>query len=79
MAIPYERTWDGHPFTLLWDCDDIAIDIPDYKAGYGPLIIIQDDEDGQLVITTKDQLEEEFDLAPNPNTNVIVETVQHEI
>ena len=76
MAIPYSRSWDGHPFTLLWDYDDIAIDIPDYRAGYGPLIIIQDDEDGQLVITTKDWLEEEFDLAPNPNTHVIVETVQ---
>lgn len=75
MGIHYSRGWDGRLFRLLWDCDDIALDIPDYKAGYGPLIIIQDYEDGTLVITTTDQLIEEYDLAPDPDINVIVETM----
>ena len=74
MGTLYTRCRDGHPFTLLWDYDDIAVCIPDYKAGCGPLIIIQDDEDGTLVITTTDELEEGFNLAPNPNIDVIVET-----
>ena len=75
MGTYYSRCRDGRLFNLLWDYDDIAIDIPDYKAGYGPLVIIQDYLDGTLVITTSDWLNEEYDLAPNPEINVIVETM----
>lgn len=70
MGTPYSRCCDRHPFTLLWDCGDIAVEIPDYRAGYGPLVIIQDDEDGTLVITTTEWLAEQFDLAPNPDIEV---------
>ena len=73
MGTYYSRSWDGRLFTLLWDCDEVAVDIPDYKAGYGPLVIIQDYEDGTLVITSTDWLTEEYELAPDPNIELIIE------
>ncbi len=66
MGTRYTRIEDDHDFTLIWNYDQLIVDVPNLLAGVDILIILQDDFDGALLITTTDKLDEEFELAPNP-------------
>ena len=74
MGTRYIREADNCEFYLIWDYDDLCIDIPSFDMNKEILILLQDAEDGTLLITTMDKLAEEYDLAPNPNIELTFET-----
>ncbi len=64
----YTRLEDDCDYRLIWDWDQLCVDVPSVKVGKDTLIILQDQDEENLndsiLVTTLEKLSEEFERAP---------------